>query len=134
MSSKTVWGLGLLGLAMTAGVALHKQLPALEADLRDRVEVALKAEGIDDVNAEVSGLNVRLTLKMGATPPNAQARLDQAAQALRAIKGDWPQAVDAHVPADGGYLYGPVMEIVTDASENPISLSAGKTHHALSDL
>ncbi|ESQ80442.1 hypothetical protein [Asticcacaulis sp. YBE204] len=134
MSSKTVWGLGLLLLAGGGAVSLYKMLPPLEASLTQRVDTALKSEGIDDVSARIDGLNVHLSLKAGATPPNATARLAQAAAAVRALQPELPDNIKAYAPRGEGYLYGPVLDVVTDTTQKPVSIAVGKVDHALSDL
>jgi hypothetical protein len=134
MSSKTVFGLGLLCMGMLTGIALFKQIPTLETKLENKIEVALKSQGIDDVNARVSGLSVYIDLKLGATPPDRLARLKQAEMAILAISTDLPLPLSQYIPRSGGIIYGPVIEVIKDTRERPLSLSVGKTTNALSDL
>ncbi|WP_298329006.1 hypothetical protein [Asticcacaulis sp.] len=139
MSSKTVWGLGLLLLTAGAGVGLYKQLPAMPQALEARVADALKAEGLGDIAYEVDGLNVRLSFKTqdfrpGVTAEERKARLMQAAAAVRSLQPELPPEIEVYVPKGEGYLYGPALQVLTDTSETPMRVSMGKTDHALSDL
>lgn len=134
MSSKTVWGLGLLLLTAGAGVGLYKMLPPMQETLSGRVEEALKAEGLSDIAYEVDGLDVRLHLKDGVTAADAPARLAQAAAAVRSLQPQLPTEIEVYVPKGEGYLYGPALQVLTDTTEKPVRVSMGMTDHALSDL
>lgn len=141
MSAKAIWSLGLIGLALLAGAGLYALLPPLEADLRQKTDTALIAAGMDDVQAEVSGLSVYLSLKPDAQPADPQGRLKDAADAVLALrpKSHVLGRISAQLPPavsrfDG--VHGPALEAVTDPQQKPLTLMdiRERISHAVSDL
>ena len=141
MKPKGVWLSGLCSLALLCAGGLYLTLPQIQHDVQTRVDATLKARGLTDVKATVSGQSVTLaatTDSPASAPHLAQARvaiLDMHAAMIhdgrlpqgpgaqdQAAQGDLPGgqfvngivtevAVNAPTPLPGGGAAGPMAQI-----------------------
>ncbi|OYW74888.1 MAG: hypothetical protein B7Z26_11220 [Asticcacaulis sp. 32-58-5] len=122
MSSLKVWGLGLIAMSIMGAVGVRDRLAMIETGIRTQVDDALKAEGIDDVEAVVDGQAVTLKLKDGATPPDGRQRLRDAKSVLMSLDNGLPaNYTDIDLPevgtqrvslkGQGGPIFGPVTRV-----------------------
>ncbi|MDC7675114.1 hypothetical protein [Asticcacaulis machinosus] len=122
MSSLKVWGLGLIAMSIMGAFGVRERLIAIETGIRTQVDEALKAEGIDDVDAVVDGQAVTLKLKDGATPPDGRQRLRDAKSVVMSLDNGLPgNYTDVNLPevgpqrlslkGQGGPIFGPVTRV-----------------------
>ena len=136
MKPKGVWLSGLCSLALLCAGGLYLTLPQIQHDVQTRVDATLKARGLTDVKATVSGQSVTLastTDSPAAAPHLAQARVaildmheamihDGRLKPDQAAPGDLPGgqfvngvvtevAVNAPTPLPGGGAAGPMAQI-----------------------
>lgn len=124
MKPKGVWLSGLCSLALLCAGGLYLTLPQVQHDVQTRVDATLKARGLTDVKATVSGQSVTLA---AATNPHAASQLTQAhlAQAKSAIL-DMHDAVLAETRLPGGQrVNGVVLEVAINTPVSAISVVQG---------
>lgn len=124
MKPKGVWLSGLCSLALLCVGGLYLTLPQVQHDVQTRVDATLKAKGLTDVKATVSGQSVTLA---AATNPHAAPQLTQAhlAQAKSAIL-DMHDAVLAETRLPGGQrVNGVVLEVAINTPVSAISVAQG---------
>ena len=117
MKPKGVWLSGLCSLALVCAGGLYMTLPQIQHDVQTRVDATLKAKGLSDVKATVSGQSV--TLAATTDSPASDAHLAQARVAILDIHqtmihdGRLP-----HAPGDlpgGQIVNGVVTEVAVNA-------------------
>ncbi len=110
MKPKGVWLSGLCSLALLCAGGLYLTLPKIEHGVQARVDATLKANGLSDVKATVSGQSV--TLAAITDSPEATPHLAQARAAIL----DMHDAVnhDAGLPG-GQFVNGVVTEVAINA-------------------
>ena len=120
MKPKGVWLSGLCSLALVCAGGLYLTLPQIQHDVQTQVDATLKAKGLSDVKATVSGQSV--TLAATTDSPASDAHLAQARVAILDIH----QSVihDGRLPqgqaSQGGDLPGGqlVNGVVTEVAVN----------------
>lgn len=132
MKTRAVWLAGAAGLAVLAAAGLYKTLPALEKDVRARVDRVMA--GHEDVKATVSGQTVTLTA-MDADP-DAPQKLEQAKAAIASIKspdepnvpgGQWLNGTVTHVEVIAPVVPSqPASDAVAAASNAPPAVGGEK--------
>ncbi len=80
MKPKGVWLSGLCSLALVCAGGLYLTLPMIQRDVQTQVDATLKAKGLKDVKATVSGQSV--TLAATTASPDAVPHLVQARSAI----------------------------------------------------
>ena len=119
MKPKGVWLSGLCSLALLCAGGLYLTLPQIQRDVQTRVDATLKARGLSDVKATVSGQSV--TLAVTTDSPVAAPHLAQARVAILDIHeamihdGRLPQGKAAQGDLPGGQL---VNGVVTEVAVN----------------
>ena len=120
MKPKGVWLSGLCSLALVCAGGLSLTLPQIQHDVQTRVDATLKARGLSDVKATVSGQSVTLaatTDSPASAPHLAQARvaiLDMHEAMIHDGRG--PQGKDAQGDLPGGqFVNGVVTEVAVNA-------------------
>ncbi len=128
MKPKGVWLSGLCSLALLCAGGLYLTLPQIQYDVQTRVDATLKAKGLTDVKATVSGQSVTLAAAAPqGTAQLAQTHLAQAhlAQARAAIL-DMHDAVLADNRLPGGQrVNGVVLDVAIDTPPAAISVAQG---------
>ena len=120
MKPKGVWLSGLCSLALLCAGGLYLTLPQIQQDVQTRVDATLKAKGLSDVRATVSGQSV--TLAATTIDPKSAAHLAQAKTAILNMH----DAVLADNRLPGGQrVNGVVSEVAIAAPPQPISIALG---------
>ncbi len=88
MTARAVWIAGFSSLAVLSAVGLYRVLPAMEADLKTKVDQALLVRGLHEVKTRVSGQTVTLTAANDT--PEARAQLAEAQATLADVTMNEP--------------------------------------------
>jgi len=119
MKAGAIWTTGLSGLAVLSAVALFRTLPLMESELKSSVQLALAAQGMADVTADVSGQDVKLTVPAGTV--DAKSRLDKARSVVATLQYSDPFPLPAKV-RQLAWLNAPVRRITLgDVESTPSS-------------
>ena len=115
MKPKGVWLSGLCSLALLCAGGLYLTLPQIQHNVQTQVDATLKAKGLNDVKATVSGQSVTLAAVGHDTQsaPQVQAHLAQAKAAILDMHD--AQMADTRLPG-GQLINGVVLDV---AINNP---------------
>ncbi len=118
MKPKGVWLSGLCSLALVCAGGFYMTLPLIQHDVQMRVDATLKAKGLTDVKANVSGQSVTLTATTDS--PASDAHLAQARVAVLDIHQTLAPNALPHSPAAQADLPGGqiVNGVVTQVAVN----------------
>lgn len=124
MKPKGVWLSGLCSLALLCAGGLYLTLPQIQHNVQTQVDATLKAKGLSDVKATVSGQTVTLAAATNPQMPSPQARshLIQAKVALLGMQD--AQLADNSLPG-GQWVNGVVLDVAINAPVSAISIAQG---------
>ncbi len=120
MKPKGVWLSGLCSLALVSAGGLYLTLPQIQHDVQARVDATLKAKGLNDVKATVSGQSV--TLAATTTDPQSAPHLAQARAAVLHLHDT--TVADAGLPG-GQWVNGVVLDVTVHSPSPVTSLALG---------
>lgn len=139
MKASAVWIVGLSGLVVLTAAGLYCALPIMESDLKLSVNQALVTNGLTDVQADVSGDTVSLSVPAGTVA--APSRLKAARSVVASLKYSDPLPPQIAAPMSRvAWLNAPVstIRVMDTPTADPAIASApilpDNHHSALPDV